>query len=94
MSTHILATAERYCDRFIILDKGEIVAFGNLDELREQTGLKDKTLDDIYIHVTQVVVLMNNEALTLFRKRQQAIRKEKTIIINLYLMVTLQFFYL
>ncbi|MDH9165264.1 ABC transporter ATP-binding protein [Staphylococcus epidermidis] len=53
MSTHILATAERYCDRFIILDKGEIVAVGNLDELREQTGLKDKTLDDIYIHVTQ-----------------------------------------
>lgn len=53
MSTHILATAERYCDRFIILDKGEIVAFGNLDELREQTGLKDKSLDDIYIHVTQ-----------------------------------------
>lgn len=53
MSTHILATAERYCDRFIILDKGEIVAFGNLDELREQTGLKDKILDDIYIHVTQ-----------------------------------------
>ena len=42
----------------------------------------------------KVVVLMNNEALTLFRKRQQAIRKEKTIIINLYLMVTLQFFYL
>ncbi len=36
MSTHILATAERYCDRFIILDKGEIVAFGNLDELRNK----------------------------------------------------------
>ena len=53
MSTHILATAERYCDWFIIFDKGEIVAFGNLEELREQTGLKDKTLDDIYIHVTQ-----------------------------------------
>lgn len=28
MSTHILATAERYCDRFIILDQGEIVAMG------------------------------------------------------------------
>ncbi|MCD9066533.1 ABC transporter ATP-binding protein [Staphylococcus pasteuri] len=53
MSTHILATAERYCDRFIILDKGEVVAFGNLEELREQTGLKEHTLDDIYIHVTQ-----------------------------------------
>ncbi|MDU6733213.1 MAG: ABC transporter ATP-binding protein [Staphylococcus epidermidis] len=53
MSTHILATAERYCDRFIILDKGEVVAFGNLDELRAQTGLNHHTLDDIYIHVTQ-----------------------------------------
>lgn len=53
MSTHILATAERYCDRFIILDKGKIVAFGDLEALREQTGLYDRTLDDIYIHVTQ-----------------------------------------
>ena len=27
MSTHILATAERYCDRFIILDKGKSGCF-------------------------------------------------------------------
>ena len=53
MSTHILATAERYCDRFIILDKGEVVAFGNLDELRAQTGLNHHTLDDIYIHANE-----------------------------------------
>lgn len=53
MSTHILATAERYCDRFIILDEGQVVAFGDLNELREQTGLTEHTLDDIYIHVTQ-----------------------------------------
>lgn len=53
MSTHILATAERYCDRFIILDEGEVVAFGDLEALRQQTGLHKQTLDDIYIHVTQ-----------------------------------------
>ena len=53
MSTHILATAERYCDRFIILDKGKVVAFGDLEELRKQTGLSGHTLDDIYIHVTR-----------------------------------------
>lgn len=53
MSTHILATAEKYCDRFIILDKGKVVAVGDLDTLRKQTGLYDKTLDEIYIHVTQ-----------------------------------------
>ena len=32
MSTHILATAERYCDSFIILHNGEIRAKGNLSE--------------------------------------------------------------
>ncbi|MBF7016749.1 ABC transporter ATP-binding protein EcsA [Staphylococcus durrellii] len=53
MSTHILATAEKYCDRFIILDQGKIVAIGDLESLRQQTGLHDKTLDEIYIHVTQ-----------------------------------------
>ncbi|ARJ50096.1 ABC transporter ATP-binding protein EcsA [Staphylococcus lutrae] len=53
MSTHILATAERYCDRFIILDHGEIVAMGDLNALREQTGMTNATLDDIYIHVTK-----------------------------------------
>jgi hypothetical protein len=37
----VYLTAERYCDRFIILDKGKVVAFGNLEELREQTGLKE-----------------------------------------------------
>ncbi|AKS66781.1 ABC transporter ATP-binding protein EcsA [Staphylococcus coagulans] len=56
MSTHILATAERYCDRFIILDHGEIVAMGDLDELRQQTDMPGATLDDIYIHVTQGAV--------------------------------------
>src|SRR5699024_243261 len=53
MSTHILATAEKYCDRFIILDKCEIVAIGDIASLQSQTRMTDKTLDEIYIHVTQ-----------------------------------------
>lgn len=53
MSTHILATAERYCDRFIILDQGEIVAMGDLEELRAQTKMLHQTLDEIYIKVTE-----------------------------------------
>ncbi|PCF39014.1 ABC transporter ATP-binding protein EcsA [Staphylococcus delphini] len=53
MSTHILATAERYCDRFIILDQGEIVAMGDLEALRQQTAMPHATLDEIYIHVTK-----------------------------------------
>ncbi|KIX91402.1 multidrug ABC transporter ATP-binding protein [Staphylococcus microti] len=53
MSTHILATAERYCDRFIILDQGEVVALGDLEALRQQLKMPNATLDDIYIRATQ-----------------------------------------
>ena len=52
MSTHILATAERYCDRYIIIDQGRKIADGTLDELREQTVLREGTLDDVYIQLT------------------------------------------
>lgn len=53
MSTHILATAEKYCDRFIILHKGEIKAQGTLDELRQFTGLSGHSLDDIYLRIVE-----------------------------------------
>ncbi|MGG3888211.1 ABC transporter ATP-binding protein [Metabacillus fastidiosus] len=53
MSTHILATAERYCDSFIILHNGEIRAKGTLSELREQFGVRTGTLDDLYIQLTK-----------------------------------------
>lgn len=53
MSTHILATAERYCDRFIILHEGTLRAQGTLDELREQAGNRNATLDDLYVEFTK-----------------------------------------
>ncbi|TKD68698.1 ABC transporter ATP-binding protein [Pseudalkalibacillus hwajinpoensis] len=53
MSTHILSTAERYCDRFIILHDGVIVMSGTLKELRNQIGQSTATLDDIYIEATR-----------------------------------------
>ncbi len=53
MSTHILATAERYCDSFIILHEGEIRAKGTLAELRQEFAMPDATLDDIYIQLTK-----------------------------------------
>ncbi|HZH62791.1 MAG TPA: ABC transporter ATP-binding protein [Metabacillus sp.] len=53
MSTHILATAERYCDSFVILHNGKIRAKGTLLQLREQFGMKDATLDDLYIQLTK-----------------------------------------
>jgi len=53
MSTHILATAERYCDRFIILHEGKIRAQGTLDELRENFRMAGASLDDLYVQLTK-----------------------------------------
>ncbi|MEH7503245.1 ABC transporter ATP-binding protein [Neobacillus drentensis] len=53
MSTHILATAEKYCDRFVILHEGKIRAKGTLEELREQFSMPTASLDDLYIQLTK-----------------------------------------
>lgn len=53
MSTHILSTAEKYCDRFIILHDGKIRAQGTMMELREQFGASDASLDDLYLQLTR-----------------------------------------
>ncbi|WP_182200139.1 ABC transporter ATP-binding protein [Paraliobacillus salinarum] len=53
MSTHILATAERYCDRFVILHDGKIKAYGTLNDLRQEFAMPTATLDDIYIQLTK-----------------------------------------
>ena len=53
MSTHVLATAERYCDRFIMLHNGEIRAQGSLTDLQQQFGLPNATLDEIYLALTE-----------------------------------------
>jgi ABC-2 type transport system ATP-binding protein len=53
MSTHILATAERYCDSFVILHNGKIKAKGTLEEMRCQFGSKAETLDELYIELTK-----------------------------------------
>lgn len=53
MSTHILATAERYCDRFIILHEGTIRAQGTLTELQDEFDMPCATLDDLYVTLTK-----------------------------------------
>lgn len=53
MSTHILATAEKYCDRFIVLHEGQIRAQGTLAELRQEFQLAGASLDEIYVALTK-----------------------------------------
>jgi ABC-2 type transport system ATP-binding protein len=52
VSTHILEVAERMCDRFAIINRGRIVASGNMDELREKTDTEHASLEDIFLELT------------------------------------------
>ena len=53
MSTHVLDSAERMCDRFVILHQGQVLADGNLDQLRQSFGQENASLNEIYLTLTQ-----------------------------------------
>lgn len=53
MSTHVLDSAEKMCDRFVILHKGQVRAQGRLEELQKEFDLPAASLNDIYLLLTQ-----------------------------------------
>lgn len=53
MSTHVLDSAEKMCDSFVILHKGQVRAKGNLADLRVEFGMPDASLNDIYLLLTK-----------------------------------------
>ncbi len=48
-STHVLEIAEKLCDQIAIINKGKIIYYGTLDELRKQ--YKKKDLDELFMEV-------------------------------------------
>lgn len=48
MSTHVLDTAERVCDRFLMIIKGELKASGTLKEIQHISNRPEGTLYDCY----------------------------------------------
>ncbi|WP_055109191.1 ABC transporter ATP-binding protein [Paenibacillus ihumii] len=48
LSSHILSTIENYCDRFIVLHKGRVIAQGTLNEIGEQAGTPGAALEDMF----------------------------------------------
>ena len=54
VSTHMLDTAERLCDRILIIDHGKVVAEGTLSELHERAQMgADATLEDMFLKLTE-----------------------------------------
>ncbi|MWV45612.1 ATP-binding cassette domain-containing protein [Paenibacillus sp. HJL G12] len=52
MSTHVLDTAEKICDRFIMISSGKAVAEGTLADIRESAGLPGASLFDCFDTLT------------------------------------------
>lgn len=48
ISSHILSTIETYCDRFIVLHRGRILANGTLDDIRHAAGMPQASLDEAF----------------------------------------------
>ncbi|MCQ6559665.1 ABC transporter ATP-binding protein [Paenibacillus mendelii] len=54
MSSHILSTVETYCDRFIVLHHGKIIAQGTLQDIRSAAGMQREqgTLEEAFYRLT------------------------------------------
>jgi ABC-2 type transport system ATP-binding protein len=52
MSTHVLEIAEALCDRIGIMYQGNILALGNMNELRSRASLPNSGLEDIFLKLT------------------------------------------
>ena len=67
-TTHYMEEVEQLCDRIIILDKGNILARGTSDELKELANIEEKitvevnNLDERYVH--EITELKNVDVAT------------------------------
>ena len=52
MSTHILEIAQAVCDRIGIMYQGQLLALGNMEELRRMASMPNSALEDIFLKLT------------------------------------------
>lgn len=53
VSTHQLDTAERLCDRIIIMQRGRILTEGTFRELQAQSQMDGSTLEEVFLRLTE-----------------------------------------
>lgn len=53
MSTHILGTAEKYGDHFILIHDGKVRLKGTVTDMRQQAGLPEASLEELFIHIAK-----------------------------------------
>jgi ABC-2 type transport system ATP-binding protein len=52
LSTHVLEIAEQLCSRVGIIDHGQVIAVGTLEELRVQARREAYSLEDVFLQLT------------------------------------------
>jgi len=52
LSTHQLSVAQEICDRISIIDHGEVVATGSVDELKKTASIDSGQLESIFLKLT------------------------------------------
>lgn len=53
MSTHVLDTAEKICDRFLLISHGKLIAEGTLTDIQKKSELPDGSLFDCFHILTE-----------------------------------------
>lgn len=53
MSTHVLSAAERDCDNFVVLHKGQVNMAGTLRDLQVALEMPGASLDELYLQLTE-----------------------------------------
>lgn len=52
VSTHLLDTAEKLCDRVIIMARGKKLAEGTLEQLQSLSNMQGESLEDVFLKLT------------------------------------------
>lgn len=53
VSTHLLDTAEKLCDRVLIMARGKLLAEGTIPELRDQFQMQEESLETMFLKLTE-----------------------------------------
>ncbi|USS87612.1 ABC transporter ATP-binding protein [Fructilactobacillus hinvesii] len=62
MSTHVLDTAEKHCDRFVLINDGQVNYEGTMEQIKEHYQDLGDSLTDIYLSLARAQARPNQDA--------------------------------
>ncbi len=75
ITTHDMNEAERLCDKIAIMKKGDIIAKGTLDELKDIVKDKNASLEEIFIQLTGESLEEDNQDIKSIRKTRNIVKR-------------------